>query len=120
MLNIDIFSLIEPKKNLAITDNALFVGGAQVRRNSSMSIFNSIILDYPNGLFIDATKGIPIGNNIHSALLVQNTIIASSPYPVLYSYTGNVVTPSTTATFQHVLILLLMLTVLLQQMLKLV
>ena len=63
-----------------------------------MSLFNSIILGYPNGLFIDATKGVPTDNNIPSSLLVQNTIIAGSPTPVLYSNTGNVVvTPSTTA-----------------------
>lgn len=49
-------------------------------------------------MFIDATKGVPTDNNIPSALLVQNTIIAGSPTPVLYSNTGNVVTASTTAT----------------------
>ena len=88
-----------PKENLANKGNSLFVWGAQIRRNSSMSLFNSIILGYPNGLFIDATKGVSTDNNITSgSLLVQNTIIAGSPSPVLYSNTGNVITASTTAT----------------------
>ena len=91
-------TVMGPKENLANKGNSLFVWGAQIRRNSSMSLFNSIILGYPNGLFIDATKGVSTDNNIPSTLLVQNTIIAGSPSPVLYSNTGNVVTASTTAT----------------------
>ena len=91
-------TVMGPKENLNNKGNSLFVWGAQVRRNSSMSLFNSIILGYPNGLFIDATKGVPTDNNIPSTLLVQNTIIAGSPTPVLYSNTGNVVTASTTIT----------------------
>ena len=63
-----------------------------------MSLFNSIILGYPNGLFINAIKVISTDNNISSTLLVQNTIIAGSPSTVLYSNTGNVFTTSTTAT----------------------
>ena len=91
-------TVMGPKENLANKGNSLFAWGAQIRRNSSMSLFNSIILGYPNGLFIDATKGVSTDNNIPSTLLVQNTIIAGSPSPVLYSNTGNVVTASTTAT----------------------
>jgi hypothetical protein len=70
--------------------NTYFTWGAQIRRNSTMSIFNSIIMGYPNGLFIDAQKGTPTDNNIPNSLFVQNTIIAGCPQPVLYG-------PSTTA-----------------------
>jgi hypothetical protein len=58
-------------------------------------------MGYPNGLFIDATKGVPTDNNIPGSLFVQNTIIAGCPTPVLYSITGNAtppITPNTTAT----------------------
>lgn len=94
-------TVLGPKATLANTGNALFVWGAQIRRNSSLSIFNSIIMGYPNGLFIDATKGVPTDNNIPGSLFVQNTIIAGCPTPVLYSLGSNTnvpITPNTTAT----------------------
>ena len=94
-------TVMGPKETLANKGNALFSWGAQIRRNSSLSLFNSIIMGYPNGLFIDATKGVPTDNNIPGALFVQNTIIAGCPTPVLYSIAGNTnvpLTPNTTAT----------------------
>ena len=94
-------SVMGPKATLSTVGNSLFVWGAQIRRNSSISIFNSVIMGYPNGLYIDATKGVPTDNNIPSSLFVQNTIIAGCPTPVLYSITGNTntpITPNTTAT----------------------
>lgn len=66
-----------------------------------MSLFNSIIMGYPTGLYIDATKGVPTDNNIPASLSVQNTIIAGCTNPVLYSISGNTnppITPNTTAT----------------------
>ena len=94
-------TVMGPKATLANTGNNLFVWGAQIRRNSSMSLFNSIIMGYPNGLYIDATKGVPTDNNIPGALFVQNTIIAGCPTPILYSIGTNTnvpLTPNTTAT----------------------
>ncbi|MEO5944745.1 MAG: hypothetical protein ABIP30_14945 [Ferruginibacter sp.] len=94
-------TVMGPKATLANTGNSLFVWGAQIRRNSSLSIFNSIIMGYPNGLYIDATKGVPTDNNIPGTLQVQNTIIAGCPTPILYSINGNTTTPlmpNTTAT----------------------
>lgn len=94
-------TVMGPKATLANTGNSLFVWGVQIRRNSSMSLFNSIIMGFPNGLFIDATKGIPTDNNIPASLFVQNNIIAGCPNPVLYSNAGNSntpITPNTTAT----------------------
>jgi hypothetical protein len=72
--------------------------GAQIRRNSSLSLFNSIIMGYPNGLYIDATKGVPTDNNIPGSLFVQNTIIAGCPTPILYSISGNTNIPTTANT----------------------
>lgn len=95
-------TVMGPKATLSNVGNAqFFKWGAQIRRNSSMSLFNSIIMGYPVGLYIDATKGIPTDNNIPNALFVQNTIIAGCPTPVLYSISGNSntpLTPNTTAT----------------------
>lgn len=94
-------TVMGPRATLANTGSSLFLAGAQIRRNSSMSLFNSIIMGYPTGLFIDATKGIPTDNNIPGSLFVQNTIIAGCPVPVLYSLAINPNipnTPNTTAT----------------------
>ncbi len=94
-------TVMGPKATLGNTGNSLFVWGAQIRRNSSMSLFNSIIMGYPNGLYIDATKGVPTDNNIPASLFVQNNIIAGCPNPVLYSIAGNSntpIAPNTTAT----------------------
>ncbi|MDB5280567.1 MAG: hypothetical protein JWR61_5522 [Ferruginibacter sp.] len=94
-------TVMGPKEKLTNTGNSLFVWGAQIRRNSSLSLFNSIIMGYPNGLYIDATKGVPTDNNISGSLFVQNTIIAGCPTPVLYSLgtnTNTPLTPNTTAT----------------------
>ncbi|MEO5948062.1 MAG: hypothetical protein ABIP79_14690 [Chitinophagaceae bacterium] len=91
-------TVMGPKATLTNTGNSLFVWGAQIRRNSSMSLFNSIIMGYPNGLYIDATKGVPTDNNIPASLFVQNNIIADCATPVLYSIAGNANVPNTANT----------------------
>lgn len=94
-------TVMGPKATLVNSGNSLFVWGAQIRRNSSMSLFNSIIMGYPNGLSVDATKGVPTDNNIPGSLFVQNNIIAGCTTAVLYSISGNTnvpLTPNTTTT----------------------
>jgi hypothetical protein len=91
-------TILGPKVNLTNGFNNLFVWGAQIRRNSTISIFNSLIMGYPNGLYIDATKGVPTDNNIPNSLFVQNTIIAGCPTPILYGASSTAPTGATTAT----------------------
>ena len=68
---------IGPRATASNAGNSLYLCGAQIRRNSSISIFNSIIMGWPTGLLIDASKGTPTDNNIKAnTLYVQNTIIA--------------------------------------------
>lgn len=90
-------TVMGPKPNLTDNGNALFVWGAQIRRNSSMSLCNSIIMGYPNGLYIDATKGVPTDNNIPGSLIVKNNIISGCPTPVLYGASTTTPTGATTA-----------------------
>ncbi|WP_298301752.1 hypothetical protein [Hydrotalea sp.] len=81
-------TVLGPKAQLNNKGNSLFLGGAQIRRNSSISIMNSIIAGWPQGLLIDASKGTPTDLNITSAnpgLYVQNTIIAGCTAPVKYA-----------------------------------
>lgn len=74
--------------------NSLFLAGAQIRRNSAMSLVNSIILGYPVGINIDASRGVPTDNNTTSNLLVRNTIIGGCPSPITLSRGTNTAVPN--------------------------
>jgi hypothetical protein len=91
-------TVLGPKVTLTNGYNNLFQWGAQIRRNSTISIFNSLIMGYPNGLYIDAAKGVPTDLNIPNSLMVQNTIIAGCPTPVLYAPSSTAPTGANTAT----------------------
>lgn len=65
--------------------NSLFQHALQVRRNSSISVFNSAFIGFPIGLFVDATKGTPTDNNIvNSNLAFQNNILAGNTTPLKF------------------------------------
>lgn len=86
-------TIIGPRATTSNVGNSLFLAGAQIRRNSSISIFNSVIMGYPTGLLIDASKGTPTDNNIsNNTLFVQNTIISGSAKPVNYSLSSTAAT----------------------------
>ncbi|MDR6546601.1 MULTISPECIES: hypothetical protein [Chryseobacterium] len=82
--------------------NSLFQNGLQIRRNSSISVFNSVFTGFPVGLFVDATKGTPTDKNITSgSLAFENNILAGSVTPLKYgastsSPTGYSITDLTT------------------------
>ena len=79
-------TIIGPRETLNNVGSSLYLAGAQIRRNSSISIFNSVIMGYPTGLLIDGSKGIPTDNNITAnTLQVQNTVIAGCNVPVDYA-----------------------------------
>lgn len=79
-------TIIGPRATTSNVGNSLFLAGAQIRRNSSMSLFNSIIMGWPTGILIDASKGTPTDNNINSGTLaIQNTIISGCAKAVDYS-----------------------------------
>lgn len=78
-------TIIGPRATTSNIGSSLFNAGAQIRRNTSISIFNSVIMGYPIGVLIDASKGTPVDNNIASgSLLLQNTIISGCATPVSY------------------------------------
>lgn len=64
--------------------NSQFQHGAQIRRNSAISIRNSIIVGFPlAGLYIDGTKGTPTHNNlgatgVEGPLVFKNNILAGN------------------------------------------
>ncbi len=90
-------TVMGPKAALNNIGNSLFLCGAQIRRNSTLNLFNSIVMGYPVGLLIDASKGSPTDLNIPNALNVQNTIISGSPLAVNYSASSTAPTGATVA-----------------------
>ena len=91
-------TIVGPMATSSNVGNNLFLAAAQIRRNSSISIFNSVIVGWPIGLLIDASKGSPTDNNIPGSLFVQNTIIAGCITPVKYVVSPTAPTGSTDAT----------------------
>jgi len=70
---------IGPRQNLTNIGNSLFLCGAQIRRNSGISIFNSIIMGWPLGVYIDCTTGSSTALNIEdSTLRLRNVTLAGN------------------------------------------
>ena len=87
-------TMIGPRATTNNTGNSLFRNGAQIRRNSAISIFNSVMLGWPTGLLIDASTGTPTDINITGTpsianqsinLFFQNNIIAGCATPLKYT-----------------------------------
>jgi hypothetical protein len=89
---------IGPKATLSNSGNSLFRAGAQIRRNSALSIYNSVFLGWPQGILIDASTGSPTDKNIDdSTLRIRYTTIAGSPVPVKYAVSASASTGATDA-----------------------
>ena len=87
-------TMVGPRATLTNVGNSLFRNGAQIRRNSAISIFNSVMLGWPVGLLIDASTGTPTDINITGTpatpnqginLFFQNNIIAGCAVPLKYT-----------------------------------
>lgn len=92
-------TLIGPRATLNNFGNSLYLAGAQIRRNSSISIFNSAILGWPTGILIDAGLGRPTDLNIQdSSLRIRSTIIAGCNVPIKYTVSASAPTGASDAT----------------------
>ncbi|MCX6201085.1 MAG: hypothetical protein NTW77_02465 [Bacteroidetes bacterium] len=70
-------TLIGPRATLANNGNSLYLAAAHVRRNTGISIYNSVILGWPAGVLIDARNGRAVELNIiDSTIRFKNNIIA--------------------------------------------
>ncbi|MEO6254826.1 MAG: hypothetical protein ABIO79_16065 [Ferruginibacter sp.] len=80
---------IGPRATLNNFGNSLFRAGAQIRRNSGISIFNSIIMGWPQGILIDASTGTSTALNIEdSTLRLRNVTLAGNAVNMKFSGTG--------------------------------
>lgn len=90
---------IGPRATLANNGNSLFLTAAQIRRNSGLSIFNSIFLGWPAGLLIDARNGRVMDLNImDSTVSFKNNAIAGcgslAGVDASYLYIASLSTPT--------------------------
>src|SRR5215212_5847177 len=89
---------IGPRAGLNNTGNSLYRAGAQIRRNSSISIFKSIIAGWPQGILIDASTGSPTDLNAKdSSLRIRFTTLAGNTVNVKYAASGSTPTGWTDA-----------------------
>jgi len=70
-------TVIGPRATLANNGNSLYLAAAHVRRNTGISIYNSIFLGWPAGLLIDGRNGRAVQLNVmDSTVRFKNNIIA--------------------------------------------
>lgn len=80
---------IGPRATLSNVGSSLFRAGAQIRRNSGISLYNSIIMGWPQGILIDGTTGTSTALNIEdSTLRLRNVTLAGNTVNLKFSGTG--------------------------------
>jgi hypothetical protein len=80
---------IGPRATLNNIGSSLFRCGAQIRRNSGISIYNSIIMGWPQGIFIDAQLGNSTALNIEdSTLRLRNVTLAGNTVNLKFTGVG--------------------------------
>jgi hypothetical protein len=85
---------IGPRATLANKGNSLFRAGAHIRRNTGISIMNSIITGWPIGLNFDVALGNVDKNINDSTIRVKNTTLAGNTENITLSGTSTVGTTS--------------------------
>jgi len=91
-------TVIGPRATLTNVGNSNFKRGMHLRRNSSISIFNSVIMGWPIGLLVDASAGRPTDLNITAgSMVLANNIIASNNTQFSYSTSASAPTGWTTS-----------------------
>jgi hypothetical protein len=82
------FTVIGPRATPTSMGNSNFRRGAHTRRNSAISIFNSIIMGWPIGWNLDGSLGSPTDLNYAATTpkaFVSNTILAGNTSQLAYS-----------------------------------
>jgi hypothetical protein len=88
-------TLIGPRATSSNSGNSNFRRGAHLRRNSSISIFNSIVLGWPVGLLMDASTGTPTDlnySNANATGYIAQTILGGNTNQL--SYTASASNPT--------------------------
>jgi hypothetical protein len=82
---------IGPRASLTNAGSTLFRGATHIRRNTALSLFNSVIIGWPRGIEIDATSGVSTALNIEdSSLRLRNITLAGNTLNTRFSGTAGV------------------------------
>ena len=76
---------IGPRATSTNIGSSLYRAGAHIRRNSEMSLFNSVIIGWPLGIDIDGTTGTPTANNVGTGVVLQNNYLGGNTDSIRYS-----------------------------------
>ncbi|MBN8687502.1 MAG: hypothetical protein J0M10_10795 [Chitinophagales bacterium] len=80
---------IGPRATLTNVGSSLYRGGAHIRRNSGIAIFNTIFLGWPRGVELDAGTGNSVALNVEdSTIRLRNITIAGCATPTRFSGTA--------------------------------
>lgn len=80
---------IGPRATTSNVGSSLFRGATHIRRNTAISIFNTVLLGWPRGIEIDATTGSSTMLNVEdSSLRLRNITIAGTATPTRFSGTA--------------------------------
>jgi hypothetical protein len=97
-------TVIGPRATLTNIGNSNFRRGIHTRRNSAISIFNSIIMGWPTGWNLDAGLGSPTDLNYSGATpkaFISNTILAGNNTQFIYTASASSPTGWATADQQN-------------------
>lgn len=91
---------IGPRATTANIGNSLYLAAAQIRRNSGISIYNSVFMGWPQGLLIDDSRGLVSDDIFDSTIRFAGNLITGTATPFAYA-TGTGSTTNATALDAH-------------------
>lgn len=97
-------TLVGPRAALTNVGNSNYKRGLHLRRNTALSLFNSVVIGWPTGFLLDASTGTPTDLNITatpSRMIIANTIFAGNNTQLNYAASGAVPTGWTTLDFTN-------------------
>ncbi|HVF95693.1 MAG TPA: hypothetical protein VM871_00145 [Flavisolibacter sp.] len=91
---------IGPRASATNLGNSLYLAGAHIRRNSGISIYNSVFLGWPQGVVFDDSRGLVSDDIFDSTVRFAGNLIAGTPTPFAY-VTGSGSATNATAIDAH-------------------
>ena len=78
-------TVIGPRASTSYNGSSLYRAGAHIRRNSEMSLFNSVIIGWPLAFDVDGTTGTPTANNIGTGVILANNYLGGNTDSIKYT-----------------------------------
>ncbi len=97
-------TLVGPRATLTNVGNSNYKRGIHARRNSAISVFNSVVMGWPTGWLVDASTGTPTDLNLVGGTpkaVYANNIIAGNNTQLNYTVSGSAPTGWAAADFTN-------------------